>query len=93
MRLPFRITGNGPFGVEDVTRLTGVSRRSLLIWHDRGWARATHRTSGRGCLRYQRTDIRHIAIVAALREEGIRPDRAARLASRVELALVKAGLI
>jgi len=66
-----KLVGGGPWGVEDVSRATGIPARTLQRWHTEGWAQARHATSARGCLRYQREDVLRICLIEVLKDSGL----------------------
>ena len=57
------------WGVEDVSRESGVHERTLRRWHDRGYVRASNR-KGRS-RRYTRRDVILVKLFNAYLEEGL----------------------
>jgi hypothetical protein len=66
-----QLVGLGPWGVEDVSRATGIPTRTLQRWHSETWAEARAVTSERGCLRYERDDVVRICLIETLKASGL----------------------
>ena len=79
-----KLCGHGPWGAEDVSRATSVPARTLHRWHRNGWAQARDATSRRNCLRYSIDDVNRLCAIQAMREDGLRTGRAARLCDAIQ---------